>query len=103
MLIQNDIKNEKVYYSMNLIFAEFNLFFFLLDYKMGTHTLEEVETTRRITRATLKSEPEKSSTSPLKPKKSSGNKSKSKKVKFQEPKQEVCNKNTSLFSDEGRN
>jgi len=68
---------------------------------MGTQTSEEVETTRRITRATLKSEPEMSSTSPLKPKKSSGKKSKSKKVKFQEPKQEVCNKNTSLVSDEG--
>jgi len=68
---------------------------------MGTQTSEEIETTRRITRAALKSEPEKSSTSPLKPKKSSGKKSKSKKVKFQEPKQEVCNKNTSLVSDEG--
>jgi len=68
---------------------------------MGTQTSEEIETTRRITRATLKSEPEKSSTPPLKPKKSSGKKSKSKKVKFQEPKQEVCNKNTSLVSDEG--
>jgi len=69
---------------------------------MGTHTSEEIETTRRITRATLKSEPDVSSTSPLKAKKSSGKKSKSKKkVKFQEPKDEVCIKNTSLVSDEG--
>ena len=69
---------------------------------MGTHTSEEIETTRRITRATLKSAPDVSSTSPLKPKKSSGKKTKSKKkVKFQEPKDEICTKNTSLVSDEG--